>query len=594
MSFLAELKRRNVIRVGISYLIVAWVIAQVSALALESFGAPAWVIKTVLFVLVVGFPLAMVFAWAFDLTPDGLRLTRPAVPGDIAPGNTRLDYILIVGLVVVAALTLWRGLPGAVEAPAVSTNSGSEIAIAVLPFADMSPQGDQEYFGDGMAEQLLDDLTRLDGLRVAGRTSSFSFKNSGQDIASIAAALNVDYVLEGSIRKDGQRIRVTAQLISAADGYHVWSGIYERELTDIFAVQDDIAASVAGELGVRLRVGDVNAFRGAGTGSVEAYEAYLKALPLDQITQSAERISRLQRAIELDPQYAAAWAELGLSIASTMWINPVEDAPSIVDRAVEKLLKAVDLEPNSAYAKSLLATVNYAKLDWIRSEQYYREALAMRTDAETLRHYANMLMRSGRSMDALSVYEQANAIESLPTVQPGFLTWAALAKREYDVVEEVNEQYPEALRPYPDLILALNRGTPAEVRSSIEALPPREIYTAALFRPVLEKFDSRDEVQAFIRGVLDDGTMQWPNKQHDVALLAAYFGDTELALRAIETEVRHTTIRMGMLWYPVLSDARKLPGFKDLMIEINLVDYWRAYGWGDHCKPMADGDFSCA
>jgi len=593
MSFLAELKRRNVIRVGISYLIVAWVIAQVSALALESFGAPAWVIKTVLFTLVVCFPLAMIFAWAFDLTPDGLRLTLPATPGTVAPGNTRLDYVLIVGLVLVAALTLWRGLPGTGKAPPVRPNQGSDMAIAVLPFTDMSPEGDQEYFGDGMAEQLLDDLTRLDGLRVAGRTSSFSFKDSDEDVVAIAEALNVDYVLEGSIRKDGQRVRVTAQLIGATDGYHLWSDIYERELDDIFAVQDEIASSVAGALGVRLRVGDVNAFRGAGTSSVDAYEAYLKALQFDPLTRSTERISMLETAIELDPGYAAAWAELGLSTASTMWTNPVADAPSIVDRAIEKLQTAIDLEPNSAYAKSLLATVNYAKLDWIRSQQYYMEALSMRVDADTLRNYGNMLMRSGRSTDALSQYAQADAIEKLPAIQQTFPMIAYTALGEYDRAEAIIQQYPASLRRYPELILALNRGSPAEVRTTFESQPPREIYATALLTPVLETFDSPDEVRSVLRTIFDDETLMWPNKQQDVALLAAYFGDAELALRAVETEVRHTTIRMGFLWFPVMSAVRELPGFKDLMVEINLVEYWSAYGWGDHCKPLADGDFFC-
>jgi len=598
MSFLAELKRRNVIRVGIAYLIAAWLIAQVSALALDSFGAPAWAIKTVLFVLVIGFPFAMIFAWAFDLTPDGLRLTRPAPPAFRAPGNTSLDYVLVIGLVVVAALTLWRGLPTVVEAPAVQAGPGPVKAIAVLPFADMSPEGDQEYFGDGMAEQLLEDLARLDGLRVASRTSSFSLNQGDQDISSIAAALNVDYVLEGSVRKDGQRIRVTAQLISAADGYHVWSDVYERELNDIFAVQDEIAASVAGALGVRLQVGNVNAFRGAGTRSVAAYEAYLRGINTGPTSRSLEQaltesISLLERAIEIDPDYAAAWAALGFAIAATTWISPLEETPAIIDRAMDKLLRAVALEPDSAYAKTLLATVSYLKKQWIQSEQYFTQSLSTRTDPNTLGLYATMLMRSGRSTDALTEYARLAAIEPGPMEQEGYRVFAYIATQQYDKAEAFFRQLDGPWKSYFLLELVLNRGTPDEVRAAMAGLSTGEIYTQALYRPVLDRFESSTDVRAMLSNVLDDATLRWPNKQHDVALLAAYFGDTELALRAIEIEVRHTAIRMWMLWYPVMSDVRKLPGFKALMAEINLVDYWRAYGWGDHCRPLANGDFSC-
>ena len=314
MSFVGELKRRKVIRVGIAYLIAAWVIAQVSALALESFEAPAWAIKTILYVLVIGFPLAMIFSWAFDMTPDGIKLTQPATASSESTESSRLDYVLIAGLAIVAVVAVWQGSQTADDSTDTTRAKGATTSIAVLPFADMSPGGDQEYFGDGIAEELLDELARLDGLQVASRTSSFAFKGSNDDSQAIANALNVDFVLEGSVRKDGERIRITAQLINAADGYHAWSQTYDRDLVDIFAIQDEISDSVAGALGVRLGVGSVNAFRGAGTQDVEAYETYLKATQLNMLIQPRDRRRTLERAIELDPDYAAAWAALGLSL----------------------------------------------------------------------------------------------------------------------------------------------------------------------------------------------------------------------------------------------------------------------------------------
>jgi adenylate cyclase len=244
-SVWAELKRRNVIKVAVAYAIVAWLLVEVASTVLPTFEAPRWVLQTVTFVIILGFPLALILSWAFELTPEGLKRERQASAGEEVTGQ------------------------------AVVT----EQSVAVLPFVDMSPDKDQEYFSDGIAEELLNQLSKLRGLHVAGRTSSFSFKNKDDDLQQIAEKLHVAHILEGSVRKAGNRVRITAQLIKASDGYHLWSDTFDRDLVDIFAIQDETARAVAEALSIALGVGESDLGAG-GTRNFDAYDAFLAARSL--------------------------------------------------------------------------------------------------------------------------------------------------------------------------------------------------------------------------------------------------------------------------------------------------------------------------
>lgn len=573
------------------YVVASWVIVQVVSTVEAPLNLPDWFDTVVIVLLGIGFPLAVLFAWAFELTPEGIRVTQPASGN--APAASSVDYFLIGALLIVAGTVAWNQFDRQPrinrEAVDIATIDKS---IAVLPFADMSPQGDQEYFGDGIAEELLNELTNLEGLRVAGRTSSFSFKGRNEDIRAIGAALNVSLILEGSVRKDGDRIRITAQLISAKDGYHYWSQTYNRDLTDIFAIQDEIAAAVAGTLGVRLGVGDVNSFPGAGTDSVEAYEAYLQATRFPII--SYERIRELERVVKMDPDYAAALADLGLSIASTMWINQPEEAPGILDRAIPILLRAIELRPDSAFAYTLLATVNYARFDWIQSEEYFEQSHAIAQSGFGLGNHGNLMMRAGRSEAAVSTYDRAATAERFPDEGPSELAMNAfLALERYDEVANIIAALPEGDRKGLNYLVALNKGDPTEIRTAIGAFRQNVVAISELAAPLLPLIESPAEALSHIRSVYANTNVTWPSKYHDVALLAAYFGDPEFALEVFSVEARLTTIRLGALWYPGMSEARRLPEFKTLVSDINLVDYWRTYGWSSHCRPLGEDDFEC-
>ena len=551
---------------------------------------PDWFETVVVVLLAIGFPMALLFAWAFDLTPDGIKLTPPDSATDKHIGVSKLDYGLIGSLILVAVVTLWTQLPSAtVRDQSLSSAVAQDQSIAVLPFVDMSPDGDQEYFGDGIAEELLNELTRLKGLRVAGRTSSFAYKESDDDLQTIGEALNVNSILEGSIRKDGDIVRITAQLISAEDGYHIWSDTYDRELSDIFAIQEEIAVSVAGALGVRLGVGEVNAFRGAGTQNVEAYEAYLQG-----IRQPMRHSVRLfERATQLDPNYAAAWARLGVATVSAMWVTLPSESPAIIERAYPFVLRAVELDPASAEAHALLGTLLYPRKDWIGAEKAYVKASSLLSDRPNTTQRANMLMRAGRSAMAWTQYDMAESREPLGGRPAEHRLYVSMAQHRFAEAKELVAWRGDILRSGYALEIALNEGDPEGIKTAIRALPKTNTSTGALYFPVLSAFDTPETVLSTLRDIYADEATQWPSKLHDIALLAAYFDDPEFALQLKAKEVRNTPVRMGALWFPLLSEVRRLPEFKTLVTDLNLAAYWRAYGWADLCHPLGDNDFEC-
>lgn len=599
-------------KVAAAYLITAWLLMQMGDTLAPALHLPDWVNSALAFFIILGFPLALIFAWAFEMTPEGLKKEKDVNSSESTPqaSNQRLNHAIILLLALAVVYFVFEKLAinphdddGTLQTATVNADAAAEPvklvadrkSIAVLPFVDMSQEGDQVFFGDGIAEEVLNELTGLEGLRVASRTSSFAYRDGDEDTRAIAKALNVATVLEGSVRKSGEQIKVTAQLINAADGYHLWSEVFERQLTDIFAIQEEIAGAVAGALGVRLGVGDINAFGGAGTTSVEAYEAYLRGwhTPLFPAVSSDERIRLLERAVELDPNYAAAWAALGLTIGSTMWISSVDDAPAIRNRAFPVLQRAIELGPDSAFAYTKIATVNYSGFDWVESEKYYLRAMEILPDGHTLGNYANMLMRSGRSSDSLRYRNRAQTAERNPAGPTDMTAWVYAATGQLEELRQMgNVTAGPGGFPFP-LITALNTGDRKALHKQLLSLPAKTVVASVLQDLILNDFDSPDRVLATLRSVYSNRDIDWPSKYHDIALLAAFFGDDELALESISYEARLTTVRYGALWFPVMSEVRKLPGFKQLVSDVNLAEYWRTYGWTDHCRPIGADDFEC-
>jgi TolB-like protein len=419
-----ELKRRNVVRVGVAYILVAWLLAQVAELALDSFEAPGWVIKAVLLMLALGLPVALFFAWAFELTPEGIKKEKDVDRSQSITHTTgRKLNTLIIGVLVVAVGMLLvdkfvlqsADTPPAPElastttAPVADTNS-----IAVLPFVDMSPAKDQEYFTDGLTENLLHALAQIRELKVAGRTSSFAFKGMNTDLRDIGEQLNVSNILEGSVQKAGDQIRVTAQLINTVDGYHLWSKTFDRDMSGIFSVQDEIAEAVASALRKNL-LGDVSTTTTA-TSDFGAYNAYLLGLSyFNKRTQEdwSKAIEQFQLALENDPDMALAWAGLSQAISNkTGFGTGFAEGYARARVAAEK---AIELDPNLADAYLALAHVQLSyDWDWDGTEASLQRAFSLRPgDPDIVVEMARLKGIRGDNLSAYADIEQALAQDPL-------------------------------------------------------------------------------------------------------------------------------------------------------------------------------------
>jgi TolB-like protein/DNA-binding winged helix-turn-helix (wHTH) protein len=496
------------------------------------------------------------------------------------PARSSVMAAVVVGLLFAAAALFYLAWP---------RDIGS---IAVLPFEDLSPGGDQVHLASGFADELRLELHQLKGLRIAARTSSIAYAQ--EDSKTIGEILKADAIVEGSLRKQGDTIRITVQLTHAADGFTIWSDSYDRKLQNIFNLQEEIAAAVAGALGVRLGVGTVNAFRGAGTHNVEAYELYLKTQTYDWSSlATGKKIRLLERAVELDPNYAAAWSFLGGLTLSTAWDVVPHRVADIVERAYPMVRRGVQLNPESATAHAMLAVGRHARFDWIGAEQSHRRAMALLMDRLIVEGYAGTLMRSGRTTRAQEHYDIAQSMEQLGGRPPGQSWHTKVAQGRFAEAKVISDWQGPADRIENNLDIAFNQADPEELKAAIRAMPETNVAFTALYRPVLAAFDSPEQVLSLLRRVYRDESLQWIRKFHDLAMWAAYFGDPQFALQAKGEEVRANVLRMSSLWYPVMSDVRRLPEFRQLVTELNLVEYWRAYGWADACRPLGDDDFEC-
>jgi len=431
MSLFAELKRRNVFKVAAAYIIVGWLIMQAGDTLAPALHLPDWVNSALAFFLILGFPLAVFFAWAFEMTPEGIKKEKDVDRTRSITHVTgqKLNYTIIallvaaLGYFAVDKFILDPGRDAAKIATAVEASreqvtetvetSEPDNSIAVLPFVNMSSDQEQEYFSDGLTEELLNLLAKIPELQVAARTSSFSFKGQNIEIPEIASRLKVAHVLEGSVRKSGNQVRITAQLVRADNGYHLWSETYDRTLDNIFAVQDEIAAAVVDALKVSL-LGEAPV---ATEADPEAYALFLQGRfwynSADR--QSTDKaVQAYRQAIEIDPGYAPAWAGLSMAIihqAGQGWINLAAG----VNEAREAAQQAVTMDPNLALGWVSLGNVqgNY-DWNWTSSLESMQKALKLEPNASfVLQAAAGISSSLGRLDQAISLYRQARTADPL-------------------------------------------------------------------------------------------------------------------------------------------------------------------------------------
>jgi len=409
--FYRELKRRKVIRVAIVYTIVAWIIVEASSVMFPGLLLPEWSLRLVIALAIIGFPIALVLAWAFELTPDGPRIDTSA------PEEEQV-------------------LPEVASGEDIKEDFSS---IAVLPFVNLSNDSDNEYFSDAMSEELLNLLCKLPQLTVASRTSSFSFKGKNVDMGTVARQLGVDVILEGSVRRSGDRVRISAQLIDAHSDRHLWSEHYDRELKDVFAVQDEIAKNIISALELSLSPAQHRSIRRlASTLDMDAYDFYLRGRYYVERGDVDSGQSMFEKAIELDEGYALAWA--GVADCHSWRCMWYEGSPESLQQADQCSLKALQLTPDLAQAhasRSYALAIN-GKYD--EAEAEFKAAIELDPQLYEAYYYA------GRSYFAEGKFRQAaDAFRQALSIRPDDVTAAALVSTTQKAIG-VDEEYKKACR----------------------------------------------------------------------------------------------------------------------------------------------------
>jgi TolB-like protein len=427
MSFLEELKRRNVFRVGIAYAIATWVLLQITEVITPILDLPDWAPKLIFVILAIGFVPALIFAWAFELTPEGIKKEKDVDRSESITHHTgrKLDYAIIAVLLLAVGLLLTdKYFLGESQEAGVGEIVSTGQSIAVLPFVNISSDKEQEYFSDGITEEILNSLASVKELKVAGRTSSFAFKGENQDLRRIGELLGVDHILEGSVRKSGTTVRITAQLVQVEDGFHLWSDTYDRELTDVFAIQDEIANEILKQLKARLLGDEEQPAIVSQRTDPEVYDLYLLAKQrlyarTRHTIESA--VELLDQAIAKDPDYAPAYAQRGIAIIflSDRTYGTIPDAEALVQgrRFIDA---ALDKDPQLAEAWAGLGLYHvHRPSEHEQAIEALTKALSINPNLINASNWLqSTLVSSGNPHGALQILEQMTQRD--PLYRPGF------------------------------------------------------------------------------------------------------------------------------------------------------------------------------
>ena len=555
MSFIKELKRRHVIKVTITYVVVAWLILQVADVILGNIDAPLWVFKVILLMLSIGLPVIVMFAWAFDMTPDGLKRTESLEKAATAnkPVETKTEE------------------SAREETTKSVTPSGA--SVAVLPFVNMSGDIENEYFSDGLAEELLNVLAKIRSLKVAARTSSFHFKGQTGDIADIAQRLGVASVLEGSVRKSGDRVRITAQLINAADGFHLWSETFDRELTDIFAVQDEIASAVAIALKVNLLGEKIDHGIVGGTSNTEAYQAYLHGVHYqnrgsDKPALESAR-SSFEEAIKLDPEYAKAYAGLAL-VWDQLATNSFTKFEHGIQKVAESAAKAIELEPDLADSYLVLGRMLlHYKLDQQGARKAINTALGLKPgNSEVQIEHARISSYLGDAEASIAAAKKALDLDPVSLSAHHFLGHIMYFGRRYEqaipVFRHVLELDPNYPRPRYTMGMCLfMQGDEASALKEVEQEPlgwMKESGSAIL----LHRLGRVAEAEATLAGLIRKDNEEFAIYQQ--GQIHAQWGNVDRAIQCLNRAYDLSDPGLSQILVdPLLDPLREVQQFKDLV-----------------------------
>ncbi len=446
-----ELKRRRVFRVAAAYGVLAWILVEVSSVVAPALFLPDWSERLVIYLVLLGFPVAMFLAWAYDVTPGGVVRTGPATPEELkaATASKRsVDFVIIAVLLAVVGYQFFS--PGTDDE--LATEFGS---IAVLPFVDLSELGDAEYFSDGMSEELLNALTRVDGLHVAARTSSFAFKGTNTDIRSIGRELNVDTVLEGSVRRSGDQVRITAQLISVDDGFHLWSGTFDRKLDDIFEIQNDIAGEIVRALQPELGGGKEIAVAQAPTTDIRAYDLYLLGRHNwhQRTSESLERaLDLFQQAVAIDQEFALAYTGLADTYLLLQGYAGLDNEEAL-QGAEPAVARALALDDTLAEAYASLGLLRLHTGDLSAAELALRKAINLNSKYSMAHMWLGIVLQKDSGLlDAYHEFDLAHELDPLhPVVNSNLADALGNMGRYKEAAARINkiiDQDPQSAKGY--------------------------------------------------------------------------------------------------------------------------------------------------
>jgi len=624
MSFFAELKRRNVFRVGIAYLVVAWLIMQVSDVVINNIGAPGWLFQVILLILGIGFPVALIFAWAFELTPDGIKKEKDVDRTQSVRKETgrKLNYATIGILALAAGYFFWESRidqdaasnttepakttvsTATTETPETSTPAKNEKSVAVLPFVNMSSDPEQEYFSDGITEEIINALVKIPGLSVPARTSVFGFKGHKGDVRQIGQQLNVAYILEGSIRSQANQVRITAQLIKVDDGFHLWSETYDRQLDNIFVVQEEIASAISEVLVGALDVG-VSTVPNK-TVNMEAYDTYLHGRALLR-ERKPNAIEVLEHATQLDPSFAPAWAALAQAYQVHGYYVP--SGVDLQEKAMQTAQHALSMDPLNVDALDALASAKRDTWHWVEAEKLFDRALAIDPESsELLEDYAEFLCAVGKADKCLEFTEEVHKLD------PGFvplarqyavaLAMAGQLQESADVLQSLAPTWGAQL-PTDDGLLS-ELGIDTEIMLTINNVPaamdilrnyePGENFTSiktAALNVLAGKAEDEDLEALKSISATAYPSVSWYASSIEGYLLA-YAGESDHVIDAAMEITRMTQWgNLNVFYFPIWKSVRANPRFQELLELYKLPEYWDVAGWPDYCRRVDADRIEC-
>jgi TolB-like protein/Flp pilus assembly protein TadD len=594
----AELKRRHVFKVAAIYGATAFVVLQLADLLGQGLQLPAEFLSMVTVLVLLGFPFALILAWAFEVTPEGVRRTDRASDEELAaivaePASRRwpAGLLALAGAAALVTGAWWAGRRSAEPVqPQAAAAAGSDSlqlsyadvaddarpSIAVLPFADMSREGDQEYFSDGMTEELLNTLANIRELRVSGRTSTFAYKDRDEDLRTIGDELGVQYLVEGSVRKDGDQLRITAQLIDAGDGSHMWSDTYDRKLEGVFAIQTEIATSIADQLRIPLGLEDP-ADLVQPTGDFGAYDLYLsaRARMRERGTSMNEAVRLYRAAIAADSTWAPAWAGLAEALEIRAWYygeafeGQRPDSAAVaaeLDAAEGAARHALELDPENASAHVALGNVLRDRYEWEPAERAYRRALALDPDnAEAYQQYAEFLLATGRIAAAVRSADRAAALDPAP-IRFNIL---ATALECDDRDGEAERVYRRGIRLDPDESLRNIRDNylfllyrQRKYEETLEAIPSVLDDTVDVGRVVSENREFFDWMRQGTLSAIPDTAHKYLFPFDWVEL---GYPDSAAARIVAPDTLGMAVDRLYTVCLPVLDDVRQLPNVQEFL-----------------------------